>query len=327
MDSRRRTGANRAATGELPGEQYQLWTRTHSDLQKFTAARVDDNTVEKVAKINKYISKFPTNDDTIKTPEQLSQFKDLKTKLAAGLEATKVAADKEVEILEEAIEHLQILLALRRPPENGGGPGEHPKRVKRIRLSSPAQNAHSPSPAPASSASGASLPRLTVRLPTRSGEREKAGGPLREGRRVAFRPPKSEVWILGLIKRHFMEGGRHIRYEVQDADTEEPGPPFTTDIRSLIPLPDPSAQPGSLAHYSSYPEFAPGAEVMAIYESTTSFYRAVVVAAPKEPGAGRNGKKEPQYRLQFDDDGGKHQSVNVSDVIEWPGNGRGAAFG
>lgn len=63
--------------------------------------------------------------------------------------------------------------------------------------------------------------------------------------------------------------------------------PFTTDIRSLIPLPDPNAPPGSLAHYSSYPEFPPGAEVMAIYESTTSFYRAIVVTGPKEPGAGR----------------------------------------
>lgn len=88
--------------------------------------------------------------------------------------------------------------------------GEHPKRAKRIRLSSPATNAHSPSPAPASSASGASLPRITVRLPTRSAEREKAGVPLREGRRVAFHPPGPDVWILGLIKRHFMEGGRQM---------------------------------------------------------------------------------------------------------------------
>jgi hypothetical protein len=64
-----------------------------------------------------------------------------------------------------------------------------------------------------------------------------------------------------------------------------------TDIRSLIALPDPDAPVGSAAHISSYPEFSKGTEVMAIYESTTSFYRAVVVAGPKDPWqGGRVGK-------------------------------------
>ncbi|KDN34523.1 hypothetical protein RSAG8_12396, partial [Rhizoctonia solani AG-8 WAC10335] len=141
-------------------------------------------------------------------------------------------------------------------------------------------------------------------------------------RRVAFRPPKSEQWILGLVKRHFVESGRQM-YEIQDADTEEPGPPFTTDIRSLIPLPDPDAPVGSSAHISSYPEFTKGTEVMAIYESTTSFYRAVVMAGLKDPWqGGRTVKKEPQYKLQFEDDDGRVQSIAAFDVVEWPGSGR-----
>lgn len=85
-----------------------------------------------------------------------------------------------------------------------------------MRFSSPNQNPHSPSPAPASSASGSSLPRITVRLPTRAGEREKSGAPLREGRRVAFRPPKSEEWILGLVKRAFTEGGKQMYVALRD---------------------------------------------------------------------------------------------------------------
>ncbi|KAG8679405.1 hypothetical protein FRC09_018991, partial [Ceratobasidium sp. 395] len=131
---RRRTGASRAPTGDLPAvnskEQYQIWQRTQTDLQKFVAARAEDNTVEKVAKINRYISKFPTNDDVVKTPETLGQFKELKTKLSAGLDSTKASADKEVKILDEALEHLSILLALRRSSDNSGGPSENAKRAK-----------------------------------------------------------------------------------------------------------------------------------------------------------------------------------------------------
>ncbi|KAG9092847.1 hypothetical protein FRC06_011771 [Ceratobasidium sp. 370] len=319
---RRRTGASRAPTGD-PLEHSVLWQRTHADLQKFVAARAEDNTVEKVAKINRYISKFPTSDDAIKTPETLGHFKELKTKLSAGLESTKASAEKEVEILDQALEHLSILLALRRSSDNSGGASDNAKRAKRIRLSSPAQHAHSPSPAPASSASGSSLPRITVRLPTRSVEREKSGGvPLREGRRVAFHPPKVDDqdagWILGLVTKAFTQGGKQM-YEIQDADTETPRPPYVTDMNSIIPLPDNSAPIGSPAHPASYPEYPPGTEVMAIYVSTTSFYRAVVVAGPKDPWVGgRTVRKEPQYKLKFEEDGDKVHSVNVSDIVERP---------
>ncbi|CUA67599.1 hypothetical protein RSOLAG22IIIB_07462 [Rhizoctonia solani] len=318
---RRRTGTNRAPAGDSQLEQYQVWTRTQGHLQKFMAARAEDNTIEKVTKVNRYIGKFPANEDMIKSAEMLDQYKPLKAKLAESLESTRAAAEKETKTLDEALELLSVLIALRRPADSGAS-GENSKRTKRIRLSSPAHNAHSPSPAPSSHPSTSSLPRITVRLPTRSTEREKNGIPLREGRRVAFRPPKSEQWILGLVKRQFMESGRQM-YEIQDADTEEPGPPFTTDIRSLIPLPDPDAPAGSLAHISSYPDFTKGTEVMAIYESTTSFYRAVVIAGPKDPWqGGRTVKKEPQYKLQFEDDEGRVQSIPAFDVVEWPGSGK-----
>jgi hypothetical protein len=62
--------------------------------------------------------------------------------------------------------------------------------------------------------------------------------------------------------------------------------PYVTDMHSIIPLPDANAPVGTPAHPASYPEHPPGAEVMAIYVSTTSFYRAVVVAGPKEPWIG-----------------------------------------
>ncbi|QRV77472.1 hypothetical protein RhiJN_05487 [Ceratobasidium sp. AG-Ba] len=324
MMERRRTGANRAPTTEIPAE-HQVWQRTQADLQKFVTARNEDGTVEKVSKTNRYINKFPASDDVIKTQEILNQFKDLKAKLSGNLESTKAAAEKEVKILDDALEHLSILLALRRSSDTAGAAGDNNKRTKRIRLSSPAQHGHSPSPAPASSASGSSIPKITVRLPTRSVEREKAGGALREGRRVAFHPPKvddQEVgWILGLVTKSFIQNGKQM-YEIQDADTETPRPPYITDMNSIIPLPDPSAPMGSPAHPASYPEYPPGTDVMAIYVSTTSFYRAVVVAGPKDTWvSGRTVRKEPQYKLKFEEDGDKVHSVNVSDIVERPSKG------
>jgi hypothetical protein len=33
-------------------------------------------------------------------------------------------------------------------------------------------------------------------------------------------------------------------------------------------------------------------------------------------------KKEPQYKLQFEDDEGRVQSIPAFDVVEWPGSGK-----
>lgn len=63
---------------------------------------------------------------------------------------------------------------------------------------------------------------------------------------------------------------------------------YVTNIKSIIPLPDPNAAPGSLAHVSSYQEFPAGSTVMALYPDTSCFYRAEVIATPKEmQGGGR----------------------------------------
>jgi hypothetical protein len=56
----------------------------------------------------------------------------------------------------------------------------------------------------------------------------------------------------------------------------------------IIPLPDKDAPPGSAAHISAYQEFATGATVMALYPDTSCFYRAEVIASPRDiPTQGR----------------------------------------
>lgn len=51
---------------------------------------------------------------------------------------------------------------------------------------------------------------------------------------------------------------------------------------SIIPLPDKDAPQGSPAHLGAYQEFHTGATVMALYPDTSCFYRAEVIASPKD---------------------------------------------
>lgn len=74
-------------------------------------------------------------------------------------------------------------------------------------------------------------------------------------------------------------------YEVQDVEPQEDGQPgqcYNTTLRAIIPLPDPSAPPNNAAHPNAYQEFPAGSTVMALYPDTSCFYRAEVIASPKD---------------------------------------------
>lgn len=78
---------------------------------------------------------------------------------------------------------------------------------------------------------------------------------------------------------------------------------------------------------------------MALYPDTSCFYRAVVIASPKEvqPGARvrfrlaqtsvirrltvrlQGPKQVPMYKLKFDDDDDQEHTVSSLWVVEWPG--------
>lgn len=57
---------------------------------------------------------------------------------------------------------------------------------------------------------------------------------------------------------------------------------YNTTLRAIIPLPDPNAPPTSASHVNAYPEFPTGSTVMALYPDTSCFYRAEVIATPKD---------------------------------------------
>lgn len=60
---------------------------------------------------------------------------------------------------------------------------------------------------------------------------------------------------------------------------------YNTTLRAIIPLPDPNAPPDSATHLNAYPEFAAGSTVMALYPDTSCFYRAEVIATPRDLNA------------------------------------------
>ena len=116
---------------------------------------------------------------------------------------------------------------------------------------------------------------------------------------------------------------------------------YNTTLRSIIPLPDPTASPNSASHQSAYPIFPAGSTVMALYPDTSCFYRAEVVASPSDmhpagrvsvlvpvsvrsphvgpKRAAQGAQSRPVYKLKFEDDGDQEHSVSAQLVVEWPG--------
>jgi SAGA-associated factor 29 len=151
---------------------------------------------------------------------------------------------------------------------------------------------------------------------------------------VAFHPPSSGkgadgtspedmTWIMARIVKSFHQD--KYRYEVEDIEPQEDGKPlrYQASLRSahtsIIPLPDKDASVGSPAHMSAYQEFPTAATVLALYPDTSCFYRAEVVASPKDiPTQGRN-SGTTYYKLKFEDDDDQEHMVSAAEVVEWPG--------
>lgn len=114
---------------------------------------------------------------------------------------------------------------------------------------------------------------------------------------------------------------------------------YNTTLRAIIPLPDPSAPPDGATHLNAYPTFSAGSIVMALYPDTSCFYRAEVVASPRDMqpaprvggsvrtrsahgvhGGSQGGTSAtPTYKLKFEDDDDQEHLVSAQWVVEWPG--------
>ncbi|KAF8516827.1 SGF29 tudor-like domain-containing protein [Hysterangium stoloniferum] len=334
---RRRTGQKRPA----PSEEVQCWQNICASLDHLRSLSANPTTAEAITRVNKIIVSLSPNDDTVENSDLL---KHSHKKLLNGITDIRDAAEKETKAIEEALEQVGILLALRQAPEIT----QQEKRVKRQRLSSPSSTPSTPlrmatppvaTAVPPRSASGIPLqPAVPFsRDPKARREALSPQLPLQANRKVAFHQPPSktgpshtkgdhgsnegdpETWILAVVKKCINQDKN--RYEVQDIeeqDNGQPGQSWNTTLRNLIPLPDPLAPPNSAMHPNSYEEYPVGSIVMGLYPDTSCFYRAEVVAAPGARSAIPS-KNAPMYRLKFEDDDDQVRAVAAHLVVEWPG--------
>ncbi|KAJ3552674.1 hypothetical protein NM688_g4028 [Phlebia brevispora] len=300
--------------------QVQWWSVAADALKQISSG---SETTETIGRVNRLLSAWP-QDDALPA-EGYDGVKSIFKKLNSGLKEIKESADRDIKAIDQALEPLGVLIALRKAPPETTPPD---KRNKRPRGPSPPGAPTPVMPAPAQVSRGASIaipPRSSVgpqppipfsREPRARREALAKQLPLEKGRKVAFHPPqntkgadaasggKDEEWILAVVTKCINQDKN--RYEVQDPEPQEDGQPgqcYNTTLRAIIPLPDPSAPPDSASHLNAYPEFAAGSTVMALYPDTSCFYRA-------EGGPG--GKHAvPMYRLKFEDDDDQEHLVQA----------------
>ncbi|KAL0961072.1 hypothetical protein HGRIS_006056 [Hohenbuehelia grisea] len=336
---RRRAASNRPASSE----EIECWSHASASLAALATVYSNPSTVDTIERVNRLISTWPTDD---LPAEGIDSVKTSYRKLSSGLHEIADTAHKEAKAIDAAVEHLDILIALRQAPEIA--PAVIEKRHKRPRGSSPAGPVGLLAAAPGVNGRGVSItlpargsvgpnvPLPFSRDPKARREALSSQLPLQEGRKVAFHPSGGKsaggaaadadenTWILAVVTKCINADKN--RYEVQDAEPQEDGQPglcYNTTLRAIIPLPDPNAAPGSSSHLTAYQEFPAKSTVMALYPDTSCFYRAEVIATPKEmQPSGRmapSNKYMPTYKLKFEDDDNQEHSVAAQWVVEWPG--------
>ncbi|GES78921.1 SAGA-associated factor 29 homolog B isoform X1 [Rhizophagus clarus] len=129
-------------------------------------------------------------------------------------------------------------------------------------------------------------------------KKHKNGGSIiKNGSNVAAKQPKikdiEENWILATVVSYKSETKQ---YEVEDADRDEasnrPGERFFVPAKNVMVIPNPNdIRPSQ--------EFAPNTTVLALYPSTTCFYKASVVLPPTKLSSQSH---QRAYLLTFEDD-------------------------
>lgn len=308
-------------------EEVECWTHATDSLRILSSIYAKPSTLETIGRVNRLISAWPTDD--IPPAEGIDALRLIQEKLKSGLSEIFSAAEHETGAIDDAIERVGVLIALRKAPEPLP-PAE--KRNKRPR-------AHSPSgtPIPAASAIG-NTRSVSITVPPRTSSvgpsahtrdpRSKKDGvvkqPLQVGRKVVFRPPKSVdaeegTWIVATIVK-VLSADKQGKYEVQDVEPQDDGQPGATyiaNLKSIVPLPEPGVPIGNPAHINFQPIFPLGETVLALYPDTSCFYRAEVISNPRAEKDPSN-KHTPTYQVKFEDDEDQLHTVSAYWVVRFP---------
>ncbi|EJC98115.1 uncharacterized protein FOMMEDRAFT_114966 [Fomitiporia mediterranea MF3/22] len=335
MDRRRALSQRPASTEEL-----QCWAVVVAKLNACRQTYEKPETMETMGRVNRSISAWPTmSGDNGEPLEPFETIKATYKKLSSGLADIQKHAEAEAKAIDDALESLSVLSALRKPENQA----IQDKRNKRHgRGSSPLSAPATPTPPPVNKITlsvkvdrdrASESPGAPAQQPFKGDAKARHRFyqkqlPLQEGRKVAFHPPSTggaeadeNTWILAVITRCI--NPEKNRYEVQDAEPQEDGQPgqrYSSNTKTMIPLPDPEASPNSPSHPNAYPVFGTGSTVMALYPDTSCFYRAEVIEVVDAPREGRTGSAKLAYRLRFEDDDDQVHTVKSQWVVEWPGS-------
>ncbi|KAH8114515.1 SGF29 tudor-like domain-containing protein [Phellopilus nigrolimitatus] len=333
---RRRALAQRPASSE----EIQCWAHAAAALSSCRDAYNNPGTLEAMARVNRSISAWPSMSGENGEPmEAFETVKDTYRKLSSGLNEIKDAAEVEAKAIDGALEALSVLIAIRRAPENPLTQGI--SVTNELAGSSPLSAPATPVPTPVNkitlnvksdrdrASEGPMVQPQPYKNDAKSRNRFYAKQlPLQEGRKVAFHPPTTgggeadeNTWILAVVTK--CQNHEKHRYEVQDAEPQEDGQPgqrYSSNLKTMMPLPDPDAPPNSPSHPNAYPVFGMGSTVMALYPDTSCFYRAEVTEVIAAPREGRLHSAKQAYRLRFEDDDDQVHTVAAQWVVEWPGS-------
>ncbi|CEG63324.1 hypothetical protein CU097_009405 [Rhizopus azygosporus] len=121
---------------------------------------------------------------------------------------------------------------------------------------------------------------------------------------AAKQPDKNDEWILAVVIQYYPDRNK---YQVEDVDQDEYGGKqhYMLSPKYVIPVPTPKEA-------EMAPEIPAHQEVLALYPSTTCFYRAVVISPPSK------NKDIKNYKVQFEDDNDEVKQVAPEHVLEMP---------
>ncbi|KND04850.1 uncharacterized protein SPPG_00550 [Spizellomyces punctatus DAOM BR117] len=205
-----------------------------------------------------------------------------KLKVSGVYEKTSTGLEEEKSALAFALQHLEILAALRDATENGT---EKQERRKKRKVDEKPKG--SPAPVKKAKAGGDGAPERILPLE----------------HQVVVRPMGGQDWLLGVVKRWIPEKGK---YEIEDAEDDEFAPGkrkrFLFTPRAVHPIPTPQ-------DIAKRPVFQKGHEVLALFPGTSCFYQAKVESPSNKGG---------DYMLKFVDDDDRSRPVAPTFVLDMP---------
>ncbi|GJJ76684.1 SAGA-associated factor 29 [Entomortierella parvispora] len=205
--------------------------------------------------------------------------------LTAIQEATEKALE-EREAIQRTLEGINLLLAMRDADSNNDDSPESKRKKRKIEAEGLVSNSKK----------------------MRRYSSAESGGIIPVGQQVAARTPKDknklEEWILARVLSYSADKNKYV---VEDDEADDYGKKmtYTLSARSVIMIMD---------DQDSVPEFPAGHTVLALYPSTTCFYKAIVVQPPSK----NKDYSTPLYRIKFDDDEGNERTAPPRMVLDYP---------